>query len=123
MSRATATKVASNRALEDTISRIDTEVAALRTSLEQASKHSASQIGKTSDRLDKVEKAQAEPAAKLAKLSETVEKLRTASAAARRLRRSPLPRRPGRAEGDHGIDSDRQCGGRRRFRCPRRSRK
>jgi TolA-binding protein len=76
------TKVASSRALEDTISRIDTEVAALRTSLEQASKHSASQIGKTSDRLDKVEKAQAEPAAKLAKLSETVEKLRTASVAA-----------------------------------------
>ena len=75
-------KVASSRALEDTISRIDTEVAALRTSLEQASKHSASQISKTSDRLDKVEKAQAEPAAKLAKLSETVEKLRTASAAA-----------------------------------------
>jgi hypothetical protein len=75
-------KVASSRALEDTISRIDTEVAALRTSLEQASKHSASQIGKTSDRLDKVEKAQAEPAAKLAKLSETVEKLRTASVAA-----------------------------------------
>jgi hypothetical protein len=77
-----STKVASSRALEDTISRIDTEVAALRTSLEQASKHSASQIGKTSDRLDKVEKAQAEPAAKLAKLSEAVEKLRTASAAA-----------------------------------------
>jgi len=74
--------VASSRALEDTISRIDTEVAALRTSFEQASKHSASQIGKTSDRLDKVEKAQAEPAAKLAKLSETVEKLRTASVAA-----------------------------------------
>jgi hypothetical protein len=74
-------KVASSRALEDTISRIDTEVAALRTSLEQASKHSAAQIGKTSDRLDKVEKAQGEPAAKLAKLSETVEKLRAASVA------------------------------------------
>jgi hypothetical protein len=77
-----SSKVASSRALEDSISRIDTEVAALRTSLEQASKHSASQIGKTSDRLDKVEKAQVEPAAKLAKLSETVEKLRTASVAA-----------------------------------------
>ncbi|MEA2887460.1 MAG: hypothetical protein QOD11_1820 [Bradyrhizobium sp.] len=76
------TKVASSRALEDTIARIDTEVAALRTSLEQASKHNAAQIGKTSDRLDKVEKAQAEPAAKLAKLSETVEKLRTAAVAA-----------------------------------------
>jgi hypothetical protein len=76
------TKVAGSRALEDTISRLDTEVAALRTSFEQASKHSASQLGKTSDRLDKVEKAQVEPAAKLAKLSETVEKLRTASAVA-----------------------------------------
>jgi hypothetical protein len=76
------TKVANTRALEDTMSRLDTEVAALRTSFEQASKHNAAQIGKTSDRLDKVEKAQAEPAAKLAKLSETVEKLRTASAAA-----------------------------------------
>jgi hypothetical protein len=75
-------KVASSRALEDTISRLDTEVAALRTSLEQASKHSAAQIGKTTDRLDKVEKAQVEPSAKLAKLSETVEKLRTASVAA-----------------------------------------
>jgi hypothetical protein len=76
------TKLANTRALEDTISRIDTEVAALRTSLEQASKHSASQIGKANDRLDKVEKAQVEPAAKLAKLSEAVDKLRTASAAA-----------------------------------------
>ena len=35
--------VASSRALEDSIARIDTEVAALRTSFEQASKHSASQ--------------------------------------------------------------------------------
>jgi hypothetical protein len=77
----TDTKVANTRALEDSISRIDTEVAALRTSLEQASKHSAAQIGKTGDRLDKIEKAQAEPAAKLAKLSEIVEKLRTASTA------------------------------------------
>ena len=103
-------KVASSRALEDTISRLDTEVAALRTSLEQASKHSAAQISKTGDRLDKVEKAQAEPAAKLAKLSETVEKLRTAvsrrtgGCAGRGCRSSP-----GRAEGVHGIDSNRQC--------------
>jgi hypothetical protein len=77
----TDTKVASTQALEDSISRIDTELAALRTNLEQASKHSAAQIGKTTDRLDKVEKSQAEPAAKLAKLSETVEKLRIAAVA------------------------------------------
>ncbi len=75
-------KVASSRALEDAISRIDTEVAALRTNLEQASKHSAAQISKTGDRLDRMEKAQVEPAAKLAKLSDAVEKLRTAPAAA-----------------------------------------
>ena len=75
-----ASKAASSRAFEDTIARIDTEVAALRTSFEQASKHSASLLGKTNDRLDKVEKAQAEPAAKLTRLSEAVDKLRTASA-------------------------------------------
>ena len=73
-------KVADRHGLEDSISRIDTEVAALRTSLEQASKHAASQISKSSDRLDRIEKAQAEPAARLAKLSETVEKLRVAAA-------------------------------------------
>ncbi|HEU0081895.1 MAG TPA: hypothetical protein VFQ87_03410, partial [Bradyrhizobium sp.] len=75
------TRTADNQALEDSISRIDTEIAALRTSFEQASKHTASQFGKSSDRLDRIEKAQAEPAAKLARVSEAVEKLRTAAAA------------------------------------------
>ena len=73
-------KPAINHTVEDSISRIDTEIAALRTSLEQASRHTASQLGKSSDRLDRIEKAQAEPAAKLAKLSEAVEKLRVAAA-------------------------------------------
>jgi hypothetical protein len=77
------TKVAANtRTLHDSISRLETEVAALRTSLEQTSKLSVTQANKASERLDKVEKAQAEPAAKIAKLSETVEKLRAAPAAA-----------------------------------------
>jgi hypothetical protein len=75
------TKATDNRALEDSISRIDTEIAALRTSLEQASKHAASQLSKSSDRLDRIEKAQAEPAARLAKLTEAVDKLRTAAVA------------------------------------------
>ncbi len=74
-------KPAVNHTVEDSISRIDTEIAALRTSLEQASRHTASQLGKSSERLDRIEKAQAEPAAKLAKLSEAVEKLRVAAAA------------------------------------------
>ena len=73
-------KPVNNHAVEDSISRIDTEIAALRTSLEQASRHTASQLGKSGERLDRIEKAQAEPAAKLAKLSETVEKLRVAAA-------------------------------------------
>jgi hypothetical protein len=83
-----------NHALEDSISRIDTEIAALRTSLEQASKHTASQFGKSSERLDRVEKAQAEPAAKLAKLSETVEKLRVAAATAAPVAASPVAAAP-----------------------------
>lgn len=84
LGRVTGTEVKApmNHALEDSISRIDTEIAALRTSLEQASKHTAGQLSKSSDRLDRIEKAQAEPAAKLAKLSETVEKLRVAAAPA-----------------------------------------
>jgi hypothetical protein len=82
LGRVTGTEVKApmNHALEDSISRIDTEIAALRTSLEQASKHTAGQLSKSSDRLDRIEKAQAEPAAKLAKLGETVEKLRVAAA-------------------------------------------
>ncbi|MEA2881341.1 MAG: hypothetical protein QOH32_560 [Bradyrhizobium sp.] len=86
--------MAANHALEDSISRIDTEIAALRTSLEQASKHTASQLSKSTDRLDRVEKAQAEPAAKLAKLSETVEKLRVAAAPAASVAAAPVTAAP-----------------------------
>jgi hypothetical protein len=56
------TKVAGTRALEDSISRIDTELAALRTSLEQASKHGAAQIGKTVEKLRTVSLAAPAPA-------------------------------------------------------------
>jgi hypothetical protein len=90
----TEPRMAANHALEDSISRIDTEIAALRTSLEQASKHTASQLSKSGDRLDRVEKAQAEPAAKLAKLSETVEKLRVAAAPAASVVAAPVAAAP-----------------------------
>lgn len=80
----TKTASAQSRALEETVMRIDADVAALKIGAERAGKQTAAQFGKTNDRLektadrlDKVEKAQAEPAAKLAKLSDTVEKLRT----------------------------------------------
>jgi hypothetical protein len=72
----------SSRALEATVARIDSDVVALKTSVEHTSRIGMSQFNKTSERLDKVEKAQAEPAAKLAKLSEAVDKLRAAPVAA-----------------------------------------
>jgi hypothetical protein len=65
-----------NHALEASVERIDSDVLALKASVEHVSKMGMSQFNKTSERLDKVEKAQAEPAAKLAKLSEAVDKLR-----------------------------------------------
>jgi hypothetical protein len=77
-----AASTAGNHALETSVARIDADVAALKTSVEHASKMGISQFNKTSDRLDKLEKAQAEPAAKLARLSEAVEKLHAAPAPA-----------------------------------------
>jgi hypothetical protein len=71
-----------NHALEASVARIDSDILALRASIEHTSKLGMSQFNKTSERLDKVEKAQAEPAAKLAKLSEAVDKLRATPAAA-----------------------------------------
>jgi hypothetical protein len=68
--------------LEASIARIDSDVVALKASVEHTSKMGVSQFNKTSDRLDRLEKAQAEPAAKLAKLSEAVEKLHASSPAA-----------------------------------------
>jgi hypothetical protein len=65
-----------DRALEASVARIDTDVLALKASVEHTSKMGMAQFNKTSDRLDKLEKAQLEPAARLAKLSEAVDKLR-----------------------------------------------
>ena len=68
--------------LEASLSRIDSEVQALKSGLDHTSKLGMNQFNKTSDRLDKIERAQAEPSARLAKLSEAVDKLRGAPAAA-----------------------------------------
>jgi hypothetical protein len=68
--------------LEASLSRIDTDIQALKSGLDHTAKLGMSQFNKTSERLDKLERAQAEPAAKIAKLSETVDKLRAAPAAA-----------------------------------------
>ena len=63
-------------ALEEHITRLESEVAALKVDADKANKATATARAKFNDRLDKLEKAQAEPNAKIAKLSETVEKLR-----------------------------------------------
>jgi hypothetical protein len=72
---------AGSTALEASVARIDTEILALKASVEHTSQAGLTQLNKTSDRLDRVEKAQTEPLAKLARLSEAVDKLRAAPAA------------------------------------------
>ena len=54
------------RALEASVARIDSDILALKASIEHSAKLGISEFSKTSDRLGRVEKAQAEPAAKLA---------------------------------------------------------
>lgn len=63
-------------AADASLARIESEIAALKASVEQTAKAGQAQFSKASDRIEKVEKAQAEPIAKLNKLSETVDKLR-----------------------------------------------
>ena len=74
-----AIEVSKARALDESMTRIEQDLAALRSNVDRVAKASASQAGKTADRLDRIEKAQADPAAKLAKLNDTVEKLRVAA--------------------------------------------
>jgi hypothetical protein len=68
-------------ALEASVARIDADIVALKSGLEQTTKSGLAQFNKTSDRLERIEKAQTEPAAKLARLSEAVDKLRAGSPA------------------------------------------
>jgi hypothetical protein len=67
-------------ALENSLTRIESDIAALKTNIERSTKGDTTQFAKVNDRIDKLEKAQAEPTAKLAKISETLEKLRVAAA-------------------------------------------
>ena len=62
-------------ALQASLSRIDSDIQALKTGLDHTAKLGMSQFGKATERLDKLERAQAEPAAKLAKLSEAIDRL------------------------------------------------
>ncbi|WP_322513976.1 hypothetical protein SR870_12995 [Rhodopseudomonas palustris] len=77
---AAADAQAQARVLDEQVSKLQTELAALKASVDRADKAASAQIAKANDRIEKVEKAQAEPAQKIAKLNEAVEKLRTAQA-------------------------------------------
>ncbi|WP_456758547.1 hypothetical protein [Bradyrhizobium sp. USDA 4011] len=71
-----AKDAAAKEAADASFARIESEIAALKASVEQTAKAGQAQFSKASDRIEKVEKAQAEPLARLNKLSETVDKLR-----------------------------------------------
>jgi hypothetical protein len=77
--RAAAGLPNNSSALEASVARIDADIVALKSGLEQTTKSGLAQFNKTSDRLERIEKAQVEPSAKLARLSEAVDKLRTAA--------------------------------------------
>ncbi|MES5482183.1 hypothetical protein QMZ05_05440 [Bradyrhizobium sp. INPA03-11B] len=68
--------VAAKEATDAALARIDGEIAALKSSIDQTARNGTVQFSKASERIEKVEKAQAEPIARLNKLSETVDKLR-----------------------------------------------
>ncbi|PAY07295.1 hypothetical protein CK489_16015 [Bradyrhizobium sp. UFLA03-84] len=71
-----AKDAAAKDAADAALARVESELAALKASVEQTAKAGQAQFSKASERIEKVEKAQAEPIAKLNKLSETVDKLR-----------------------------------------------
>ncbi len=81
-SPAPQTKTAEVRPVRDTITRINSELAALKASIENSGRTANTQLAKLGDRFDRLERAQAEPAARLAKLSEAVDRLERRTPAA-----------------------------------------
>jgi hypothetical protein len=67
--------LATSRALQDSVDKLGTELAALKTGISTVQRSASTNFGKLAERLDRTEKAQAEPAAKIAKLADSVDKL------------------------------------------------
>jgi hypothetical protein len=63
------------RALQDSVTQLGTDLAALKTGISTSQRAALAQLAKLGERIDHAEKAQAEPNAKLAKLQESVDKL------------------------------------------------
>jgi hypothetical protein len=61
--------------LKAAVERLNTDLVALRSSLEASNRGTSAQFSRLADRLERTERAQAEPAAKIAKLNETLERI------------------------------------------------
>jgi hypothetical protein len=68
-------QTADARALKEQLTRLQGEIAALKTSVDTSARTASAQFIKVGDRLDRFERSQAEPAAKLAKLAEAVDRI------------------------------------------------
>ncbi len=72
---APAVQTADARVLKEQITRLHSEIAALKASIDTSTRTASAQFIKVGDRLDRFEKAQAEPTAKLAKLAEALDRI------------------------------------------------
>jgi len=64
-----------NRALQDSVAQLGSELATLKAGIASAQRNTSTQFGKLAERLDRAEKAQTEPVGKLAKLQESIDRL------------------------------------------------
>ena len=64
-----------NRALQDSVAQLGSELATLKAGIANAQRSTSTQFGKLTERLDRTEKAQAEPVGKLAKIQESIDRL------------------------------------------------
>jgi hypothetical protein len=77
-SAATASVADETRALQATVTQLNSQLTALKAGLSTAQRTTTAQtaqMGKLAERLDRAEKAQGEPVAKLAKITETIDRL------------------------------------------------
>jgi hypothetical protein len=64
-----------NRALQDSVAQLGSELSTLKAGIASAQRSTSTQFGKLAERLDHTEKAQAEPVGKLAKIQESIDRL------------------------------------------------
>jgi len=84
-----------NTALNQAVSRIDREIAQLKTGMDSSAKAMSQQIAKIADRVDRAEKAQAEANARLAKTSDVLDRVeRRLAATAPTPAAAPTPPQP-----------------------------